>query len=123
MQKIPQTPNELINKLEIVNMEYVGDIVVNGEKKYGLGTRAEISDNGDTKSVLGSVVLEPSSGKPVRCEGTSFVTYIDGLMNDGTILMMGEDAIQTMKELYIRTHSDSVPFKPRQDVSIANDAL
>lgn len=123
MGEYPQTANELVNQLEQVDIEYVYDIVVNDEKRYGLSVTGKFVDEDEEINVHGSVVLDEESGEPINCEGTKFVIYLDGMMNDPVILAMGKVAVDATGRLYVRTQSDTNPFKPRSEAQISNDAM
>lgn len=122
MEKYPQTVEELVNDIDIKELEYVADIVVNGQKKYGIGLRGSVTVDGNEHSVLGSVVLNHSNGEPVYCEGTSFVAYSDIASGDGENLLEGAEAVEAMRRIYERTQGESNPFVGRSEVQIAEDA-
>lgn len=111
MDSLPKTPEELVNNLRFEgsdSIEYVDDIGL--AEKDGLGISATLRYKNSNISVLGSVVIE--NGEPViEDKGTSFVAYPDGLIEDASTLLEGEDAVEAAVILYDMRKTDEEPFK------------
>lgn len=106
MSELPTTPSAVVNNLTEISLEYVDDIGL--EEHFGIG----ISGNFDDINVLGSIVIE--NGEPVT-DNSSFYAYPDGMTNEATELLSGDEAIEACVILYDMYCTDEKPFNKNEN--------
>ena len=121
MVNYPDTVSEFVSNFRLKKTDYVGDIVVDDRKKYGLIVKGFLVVDGNEISISGSVHLDMSSGDPLCTEGTRI--RVHGNPNHTSkVLFKDEKAIEVMKQL-CKKDGNKEPFVSHINVDIDNLAL
>lgn len=113
--------NEFVSNFDFNpdNLEYVEDIGT--EEDYGIAVRGKISYQDRRISVLGAVVLEPTTGEPkVSDHKTCFTAYVNGITegDEAEKILEESRAVRAMENLYKEARKDGDMFSRRSEVDI-----
>jgi hypothetical protein len=113
MNDYPLTVESVKEQLDVEDIFYATDIGSNAH--YGIGVKGTIDVAGERVRVLGSLVLDETSGNPVTGhDENAIVAYPDGTLSGGMTLLGTDEAVCTVMDYFSRTHNSSSAFLPRR---------
>lgn len=115
MSTLPQSVSRLETELYDIETEYVNDI--GSEKYYGLSLSSRLSQPDGEIVVQGYIVLDPETGKVAEHTDPKVYGFPDGMLEEETILLEGDDAFELISQLFEHSNFNSVT-QPRRDVTI-----